>query len=145
MAYGAAVHAAILTGDTSETVSDLLLLDVAPLSLGIDTASGDVSKIIERNTIIPIKQTKTYYVNQPTVNFLLYEGERAMAKDNHYLGKFDLTGIPAVPTGVLTIEVTFDIDANGILSVSACDKSTGHQNRISITNDKVSNLQLSSE
>jgi heat shock protein 5 len=139
VAYGAAVQAFILTGGKDDATSDMVILDVCPLTLGIETTGGVMTKLIARNNPIPTRKSQIFSTaadNQPTVSIQVFEGERPMTKDNHLLGKFDLTGIPPAPRGVPQIEVTFELDVNGILKVSASDKGTGKSESITITNDK---------
>merc|ERR1719394_1598539 len=143
VAYGAAIQGGVLSGE--DQTSGIVLLDVCPLTLGIETVGGVMTKLIARNSVIPTKKSQIFSTasdNQPAVTIQVYEGERPMTKDNHLLGKFDITGIPPAPRGVPQIEVTFEIDANGIMVVSAEDKGTGNKEKITITND---NNRLSPE
>ncbi|CCM02108.1 uncharacterized protein FIBRA_04185 [Fibroporia radiculosa] len=137
VAYGAAVQGGILSGD--ESLGDVVLVDVCPLTLGIETTGGVMTKLIPRNTVIPTRKSQIFSTaadNQPTVLIQVYEGERSLTKDNNLLGKFELTGIPPAPRGVPQIEVTFEIDANGIMKISAADKGTGKSESVTITNEK---------
>lgn len=139
VAYGAAVQGGILGGQADDATKDILLIDVTPLTLGIETVGGVMSKIINRGTVIPAKKAQTFTTNQDqqtTVNIAVFEGERALVKDNHNLGKFDMNGIPPAPRGTPQIEVTFEIDENSILTVSANEKGTGKTESLTITNDK---------
>jgi L1 cell adhesion molecule like protein len=139
VAYGAAVQGAILGGTKSDKINDIILLDVCPLTLGIETAGGVMTPLIKRNTTVPTKKSQvfsTYADNQSQVKIKIYQGERALTRDCDLLGEFDLAGIPPMPRGVPQIDIAYDVDANGILNVTAAEKSTGKTNKITITNDK---------